>query len=96
MKIQFTDEAVAKLRAIHDFIAKDSPTRAVEMVDRLTRRALQVAELPHAGRMVPEYQRDMLREVLERPYRIIDRIQADGIEVLTVMHYRQTLPADPG
>ncbi|MDP2186762.1 MAG: type II toxin-antitoxin system RelE/ParE family toxin [Erythrobacter sp.] len=50
--------------------------------------------MPHAGRRVPEYQIDTLREVLERPYRIIYRIQPDEIEVLTVMHYRQLLPGD--
>jgi plasmid stabilization system protein ParE len=50
--------------------------------------------LPRAARVVPEYRVEAVREVFERPYRIIYRIKADEIEVLTVMHYRQLLPAD--
>jgi plasmid stabilization system protein ParE len=43
---------------------------------------------------VPEYQRDDVREILERPYRILYRIKPDRIDVITVMHYRQLLPSD--
>jgi plasmid stabilization system protein ParE len=94
MRVRLTDEAKAKLRAIRAQIAEDAPQRADAMIDRITRHAERIGELPHAGRRVPEYQIDTLREVLERPYRIIYRIQPDEIEVLTVMHYRQLLPGD--
>ena len=43
---------------------------------------------------MPEYQRDDMREILERPYRILYRIKSDRIDVITVMHYRQLLPDD--
>jgi plasmid stabilization system protein ParE len=43
---------------------------------------------------VPEYQREDVREILERPYRILYRIKRDRIDVITVMHYRQLLPDD--
>ena len=64
------------------------------MIDRITRHAERIGDFSRAGRMVPEYQLDTLREVLESPYRIIYRIQPDEIEVLTMMHYRQLLPDD--
>jgi toxin ParE1/3/4 len=92
MRVRFTDEAKAKLRAIRAYIAKDAPTRADAMIDRITRHAQRIGEMPQAGRKVPEYEHALLREVLERPYRIIYRIQPHEIEVLTVMHYRQLLP----
>ncbi len=94
MRVRLTDEAKAKLRAIHAYIAEDAPQRADAMIDRITRHAMRVGEMPRAGRKVTEYRLDTLREVLERPYRIIYRIQPDEIEVLTVMHYRQLLPDD--
>ncbi len=94
MRVRLTDEAKAKLRAIHAYIAEDVPQRADAMIDRITRHAMRVGEMPRAGRKVTEYRLDTLREVLERPYRIIYRIQPDEIEVLTVMHYRQLLPDD--
>ena len=94
MRVRLTDEAKAKLRAIHAHIAEDVPQRADAMIDRITRHSERIGDLPRAGRMVPEYRLDTLREVLESPYRIIYRIQLDEIEVLTVMHYRQLLPDD--
>ena len=42
--------------------------------------------------MVPEYGAPDLREVIERPYRIIYRIKADQIDILAVVHGAQLLP----
>lgn len=43
---------------------------------------------------MPEYAVETLREVPEPPYRIIYRIQADMLQIVTVMHGRQLLPDD--
>lgn len=48
--------------------------------------------MPRSGRQIQEYARTDLREVLERPYRLIYRVTAERVEILTVMHYRQLLP----
>ena len=64
------------------------------MVDRLTRGAQRIARAPRTARKVPEFNRDELREILIRPYRVIFRIEAASIQVLTIMHFRQLLPDD--
>ena len=94
MKVHWTDRAKQRLNLIHDHIAKDAPLVAPSVVDRLVRRSIQIGEFPHSGREVPEYQRDDVREILERPYRILYRIKPDRIDVITVMHYRRVLPDD--
>lgn len=94
MRIRFSAEATAKLRAIRAYIAQDSPARADAMIDRIMRRVQSLGEVPRAGRQVPEFQREDLREILERPYRIIYRLGPKQIEIVTVMHYRQLLPED--
>jgi addiction module RelE/StbE family toxin len=94
MKVHWTDRARQRLKLIHDYIAKDAPLVAPTVIERLVRRSIQIGEFPHTGREVPEYQRDDLREILERPYRILYRIKSDRIDVITVMHYRQLLPDD--
>ena len=94
MKVHWTDRAKQRLKLIHDHIAKDAPLVAPSVVDRLVRRSIQIGEFPHSGREVPEYQRDDVREILERPYRILYRIKPDRIDVITVMHYRRVLPDD--
>jgi plasmid stabilization system protein ParE len=36
-----------------------------------------------------------MREVIERPYRIIYRIKAEQIDILAVIHGAQVLPSKP-
>lgn len=94
MRVYWTDRAKARLRLIHDYIAHDAPLVAPQVVERLIDRSRQIGAAPYTGRQVPEYQREDLREVLERPYRIIYCILSDRIDIITVMHYRQLLPGD--
>jgi len=47
-----------------------------------------------SGRKVPEYESDEIREVIEKPYRIIYRIKPDQIDVLAVVHGAQLLPLE--
>ena len=47
-----------------------------------------------SGRKVPEYEADDIREIIEKPYRIIYRIKSEQIDVLAVVHRRQLLPND--
>ena len=44
-----------------------------------------------SGRVVPEFKIDQIREVIERPYRIIYYIKPDQIEVLAVVHGSQDI-----
>ena len=62
------------------------------MVERIIARAETLDSQSFRGRRVPEYDRDDVREIAEHPYRIIDRIAADTVQVLTIMHERQLLP----
>ncbi len=94
MRLRFTAEAQFRLRSIERYVAEDSPAHAKALVERLIRRAEEIPDVPRAGREVPEYRQDNLREVLVRPYRLIYRVQPDAIEIITVVHYRQLLPDD--
>ncbi|HEX9811203.1 MAG TPA: type II toxin-antitoxin system RelE/ParE family toxin [Burkholderiales bacterium] len=94
MRVHWTTRAKARLHLLHNHIAQDAPLVAPKVIERLIERSRQIATVPHAGRQVPEYQREDVREVLERPYRLIYRILSDRIDIITVMHYRQLLPSD--
>ena len=90
--VYWTPEAQARLEDIEAYIAKGSPTAAKETVARLLTRSRQLETTPRSGRQLPDYPRADLRELLERPYRLIYRVSEERIEILTVMHYRQLLP----
>jgi len=89
MNVRWTDTAQRHLDAIYRYIAQDSPAYAERTVDRLTRRSQQIAEFPLSGRMVPEYEKSHIREVIEGPYRIVYYIKPDQIDVLAVIHGAQ-------
>lgn len=96
MKVRWTPEAKAQLKEIEAYIAQDSPRVAQQTITRLIQRCGQLIELPHSGRKVPEFNRDDLRELLERPYRIVYRIRHDQgqIDIVTLWHYRRLLPRE--
>jgi len=90
--IRWTDQAVADLAAIRAFIEQDSPHYASVVVARLIRAVDQLRDFPQSGRVVPEFERRAVREVVERPYRIIYRLVGrDEIQILTVHHGAQRM-----
>ncbi len=92
MRIHWTNNAVDHLVNIYEYISLNSPTYAKRMVDRITRRTVQIGDQPFSGRKVPEYQTEDVRELIEKPYRIIYRIKADQIDVLAVIHGARLMP----
>lgn len=92
MKVYWTKNAIEHLVNLYEYIALHSPAYAKRMVDKITRRSVQVAEHPLSGRIVPEYDAEDVRELIESPYRIIYRIKPDQIDVLAVIHGSRLLP----
>ena len=91
MKVLWSKEARANLRAIARFIARDKRNAAAAWVRRLEDRAELAGELPFMGRVVPEFGRRDVREVILRTYRIVYRIAADHIVVVKVVDGRKRL-----
>ena len=91
MRVHWTNTAVEHLQAIYDYIAKDSPVYAQHMVDKLTKRSEQISSFPLSGRIVPEYEAEVIRELIEKPYRVIYRIKPEQIDVLAVVHGAQLI-----
>jgi addiction module RelE/StbE family toxin len=89
MTVVWTETAQEHLDEIYRYIARESQFYAKRVVDRLTRRSIQIADFPFSGREVPEYRLKQIREVIEGSYRIIYYIKSDGIDVLAVLHCAQ-------
>lgn len=86
MKVEWTGNAIAQLKCIRDYIARDSDFFAKRMVDRLTSRSIQIHVHPFSGEMVPEFGDESIREVIEGPYRIVYRVSDSDLFVLAVIH----------
>ena len=90
--LRWTSEALGRLEDIELYITQDNPAAAKNQISKLLDRAAQLVVAPRSGRVVPDYQDEDVREILEAPYRIIYYLNGDYIEILSVMHYRQLLP----
>ena len=97
MMVVWTKNAKHQLRAIHNYIAQNSPQYAQGVVDRITRKAALLEQFPKLGSEVPEYRDEFIRELLEYSYRIIYRLREDKVEILSIVHGSRALPRDvPG
>ncbi len=61
------------------------------MIRRLLSATRQLETFPRSGRMVPEANREDVRELILGPYRIIHRVTADRVSVLAVIHSARLL-----
>lgn len=85
-EVRWALTAEEDLQAIENFIAKDSVLHAVNFIDRLIAVAAQLAVSPRLGRVVPEFNREDLRELLFRAYRIVYQVRGETVTVLRVVH----------
>jgi plasmid stabilization system protein ParE len=81
------------LQDIEDFIARDSVLHAIAFVDRVVESTETLLKTPQIGRMVPEFNRPDLRELLFRDYRIVYLLQDDAAFILRVVHGSRDLLA---
>jgi addiction module RelE/StbE family toxin len=91
MTLRWTDRARRDLLAIGRYIARDNPSAARQGIERLWERARQAANTPFAGRVVPGLQRDDIREVFLRTYRIVYCVREQTIDILTIFEGHRRL-----
>ncbi len=91
MTVIWSDRSIIRPIAIHDFIAQESPSRASRIMQKILDSAERLRAFPQSGRMVPEYERIEVREIIEHPYRILYRVTNDRIEIVNILHLRQQL-----
>ena len=91
MEIEWSARARTDLRELHAYISKDSPYYARRFIDRLLAAVEGLADLPHMGRRVPETDRDDIRELIYRNYRVIYRYGGNRIQIVTLLHGRREI-----
>ncbi len=93
-RIRWTRTARRDLDVLVDYIADDSIENALAVLDRLQARAESLTTAAERGRVVPELRAvdvHQYREVIERPWRIVYRIESESVLVLAVLDGRRDL-----
>ena len=91
-KIIWSPKAASNLGEICDFIANDSEYYAHIFAQRIISEIERIPNFPKAGRVVPEYQHENLREKIFQNYRIVYRIKPGIIEIAAIVHGARILP----
>lgn len=86
-KVIWTANALENLDDIAEYIAKDSQHYAEITVAKLFSSTKILKTYPLSGRIVPEFELEHIREIIEVGYRVVYQVTPAGnIEVLSVRH----------
>jgi plasmid stabilization system protein ParE len=91
MRVFWSYVAVGNLIENSRYIAKENPDAARAVISDIYEAGNRIKELPDRGRIVPEIGKSNVKEIFCRSYRIIYKIEARKITILTVRHMRQHL-----
>jgi toxin ParE1/3/4 len=70
-RVAWSRRALQDVEAIADYIAADSPTYAGSVVKKIVNQIRMLAKFPRAGRKVPEFDDENVRELVVYSYRLI-------------------------
>ena len=90
-RLRWTPQALDDIEAICKFIARDSNHFAHLFANKIFEKTKSLESFPSAGRIVPESDKETIREILHGNYRIIYRILKNEVQVLTVYHSSRLL-----
>ena len=96
IEIKWTEPALNDLRAIRDYIARDSAYYAEKVVDEAFDKVDTLKDFPNMGRQVPEENDSTIREIIHYSYRIIYETNMSYITVLTIVHGKQEYVSPKG
>ena len=92
VRINWTFQSKDDLKAIAEYISKDSIRYARLQVIRLKNRTKILKTQIRSGKIVPEINKENIRELIEGNYRIIYKIvKDDQIDILTIHHSARDL-----
>ena len=92
VKVEWTDFALENLIAIGDYIERDSYFYAQRMVNSLFDSVDILEQHPLAGRVVPEFNNRVIRELIRGSYRIVYKlVSKTDIDIVTVHHSARLL-----
>lgn len=95
MEVIFTDRFLVRIEECTDFIALDGVTAAMKWAYAVMELCQKLCNQPQLGRIVPEFKRSEIREIIYGNYRLVYELKPNQIDMLTIWHTKQLLPSDP-
>ena len=84
--VRWSQQAADDLESIYTHIARDSVPYAATMAERILQAIDRLEPFPEIGRIVPEFGRPDLRELLVGSYRVVYRLERQAVGLVTIVH----------
>ncbi|MGR3311029.1 MAG: type II toxin-antitoxin system RelE/ParE family toxin [Candidatus Brocadiales bacterium] len=85
-KIRWSPEAASNFEDICNYISRHSEYYAALFAKKVDSIIKNIAIFPKAGRVVPEYGDEDLREKIYENYRIVYRLKGELVEIVAICH----------
>jgi toxin ParE1/3/4 len=91
MKVKWLRQALRNIEKIHEYISRDNPEAAQELVRKIQMASERLVEFPQMGRVGRVVD---TRELVipQTPYLVIYRLHGDAVEILRVLHGARRFP----
>jgi addiction module RelE/StbE family toxin len=90
-KVIWMPQTYEDLESIFNFIYRDSPNYASSFVEEIIKSGETLHSLYNRGRIVPEKNSLLVREIFVKEFRLIYTINEKEIHIITVIHGRRDL-----
>lgn len=93
-RVVLSPSARADLRDIVRYISIDDPDEALRFGRFLISRSRLLSQSPELGRIVPEFEDALIREIIVRAYRVVYRVDHSQqlVEVIRFWHAARDIP----
>lgn len=91
-QLKWSPDALGDLEYISDYISLDSEEYATVFIRRIFSMVEILSVFPLSGRIVPEFEKQNVREKMHKSYRVIYKVNAnEGVDILRIFHQAQQL-----
>jgi toxin ParE1/3/4 len=90
-RIVWSRRAAQDLDSMTEYIAADSPAYAGIVLKSIVNQTRILERFPQAGRKVPEFDDENIRELVVYSYRIIYRLEQDEALIVAVIHGKRVV-----
>jgi toxin ParE1/3/4 len=94
-QVVWSPTALEDVEAIAAYISRDSTAYAASVVKKLLDSTRGLQKYPYAGRVVPEFDDSIIREVFVYSYRVIYRVESGNVTIAAVIHGKRLLRFTP-
>ena len=97
MELRIAQSALEDLQAIKEFyVGEGDPQVGNDLVAKILESTDMLLDHPDAGRIVPEFELDYIRELIHPPFRVVYLRQEQELVLIRVWHSERQLELPQG